>query len=271
MTLRIAITGATGRMGKALIETIARACDCQLSAALCRPGSSLIGVDAGELAGLSPGGVLVTADLAAALPLFDVLIDFSLPDATLANAKLCGAHGKKMVIGTTGFTPSQLTQLLADLTPVATCMAASFSTGVNVCLTLLAVAAKVLNDDCDIEIIEAHHRHKIDAPSGTALAMGEVIAKALGRRLDKVAVTHREGQIGAREAGTIGFASVRGGDIIGDHTALFAADGERLEITHKSSSRAAFARGAVRAALWLQSQPPGLFSMRDVLGLRGPA
>ncbi len=267
MTLRIAVTGAAGRMGKTLIEAIQPIQGCVLSAALERPDSSLLGADAGELAGLGKSGVVITSDLAAALPHFDVLIDFSVPAATLANAKLCGANGKKMVIGTTGFTPAQKAQLLADLTPVAACMASNFSTGVNVCFKLLDLAARVLNEDYDIEILEAHHRHKIDAPSGTALSMGEVVAKALGRDLSKVAVYGREGQTGARARDTIGFATVRGGDIVGDHTVLFAADGERIEITHKASSRMAFARGAVRAANWLGGQSQGFFNMQDVLGL----
>lgn len=268
MTVRIAVTGAAGRMGKTLIEAIAQADGCELTAALERAESSLIGADAGELAGLGKNGVIVGADLAAALDRFDVLIDFSVPAATLANAQLCGAHGKRIVIGTTGFNPDQKTSLLASLQSVAACMASNYSTGVNLCFKLLDVAARILNEDYDVEIVEAHHRHKIDAPSGTALSMGEVIAKALGRNLREVAVYGREGQTGARKPETIGFATVRGGDIVGDHTAIFAADGERVEITHKASSRMSFARGAVRAARWLNDQPAGLYDMQDVLGLR---
>lgn len=267
MTLRIAVTGAAGRMGKTLIEAIANAEGCKLAAALERPDSSLVGADAGELAGLGKNGVIVSGDLQKVIDQFDVLIDFSIPAATLANAKLCGANGKKIVIGTTGFTPEQKTQLLASVNSVAACMASNYSTGVNVCFKLLDIAARVLNEDYDVEIYEAHHRHKIDAPSGTALSMGEVVAKALGRNLREVAVYGREGQTGARKPETIGFATVRAGDIVGDHTVMFAADGERVEITHKASSRMSFARGAVRAAKWLGSQHPGLYSMQDVLGL----
>lgn len=267
MTLRIAVTGAAGRMGKTLIEAIANANGCKLSAALERPGSSLIGVDAGELAGLGKNGVVINDDLQKVIDQFDLLIDFSVPAATLANAKICGASGKKIVIGTTGFTPEQKTELLASVNSVAACMASNYSTGVNVCFKLLDIAARVLNEDYDVEIYEAHHRHKIDAPSGTALSMGQVVAKALGRNLREVAVYGREGQTGARKSETIGFATVRAGDIVGDHTVTFAADGERVEITHKASSRMSFARGAVRAAKWLGTQQPGLYSMQDVLGL----
>jgi 4-hydroxy-tetrahydrodipicolinate reductase len=267
MTLRIAVTGAAGRMGKTLIEAIANADGCKLLAALERPGSSLIGVDAGELAGLGKNGVIIGDDLQSVIDQFDLLIDFSIPAATLANAKICGANGKKIVIGTTGFTPEQKTELLASVNSVAACMASNYSTGVNVCFKLLDIAARVLNEDYDVEIVEAHHRHKIDAPSGTALSMGEVVAKALGRDLREVAVYGREGQTGARKSETIGFATVRAGDIVGDHTVMFAADGERVEITHKASSRMSFARGAVRAAKWLGAQQPGLYSMQDVLGL----
>jgi len=267
MTLRIAVTGAAGRMGKTLIEAIALAENCRLTAALERPDSSLIGVDAGELAGLGKNGVIVSGDLDAVADQFDVLIDFTAPAATLANAKVCAAKGKKLVVGTTGFTPEQKTELLAVLQPVAACMASNYSTGVNLCFKLLDIAAKVLGDDYNVEVIEAHHRHKVDAPSGTALSMGEVVANALGRDLRSVAVYGREGQTGARKPETIGFATVRAGDIVGDHTVMFAADGERVEITHKASSRMSFARGAVRAANWLGGKQQGLFSMQDVLGL----
>jgi 4-hydroxy-tetrahydrodipicolinate reductase len=268
MTLKIAVNGAAGRMGKTLIEAIHLAQGCELGAAFERPGSSLLGADAGELAGIGHNGVAVTDDAAAALGAFDVLIDFSAPAATLANARLCAAHGKGLVIGTTGFTPEQKTELVQTLAPVAACMASNFSTGVNLCFRLLDLAARVLGDEVDIEIVEAHHRHKVDAPSGTALSMGEVVANALGRNLRQVAVYGREGQTGARERDTIGFATVRGGDIVGDHTVMFCAEGERVEITHKASSRMSFARGAVRAACWLPAQAPGLYDMQDVLGLK---
>lgn len=268
MTLRIAVNGAAGRMGKTLIEAIDQAPGCTLGAAFERPESSLLGVDAGELAGLGRNGVLVSGDAAAALDAFDVLIDFSAPAATLANARLCAAHGKALVIGTTGFNPEQKAELLNTLAPIPACMASNFSTGVNLCFKLLDLAARVLGNDADIEIVEAHHRHKVDAPSGTALSMGEVVARAVGRDLREVAVYGREGQTGARERDTIGFATVRGGDIVGDHTVMFCAEGERVEITHKASSRMSFARGAVRAACWLPARQPGLYDMQDVLGLK---
>ncbi len=268
MTTRIGVTGAAGRMGKTLVEAIAISeSDLCLTAAVEQPGSSLVGADAGELAGLGKNGVTVTSDLGAVVGDIDVLIDFTVPDATLANIAVCSSQGVAMVIGTTGFTAKQQAQIDAAREKIAICKAANFSTGVNLCFKLLDMAAKVLGDDVDIEVYEAHHRHKIDAPSGTALAMGKVIADALGRELDNVAVYGREGQTGARERDTIGFATVRAGDIVGDHTVTFAAEGERVEITHKASSRMSFARGAVRAAGWLHRQPPGLFDMQDVLGL----
>lgn len=268
MTLRIGVTGAAGRMGKTLIEAIAAAEGCRLTVALERPDSSLIGVDSGELAGIGRNGVPVGGDLAAVIDDFDVLIDFTGPTATLVNARLCGAAGRKMVIGTTGFTQEQKAELMAYLKGSAVCMASNFSTGVNLCFKLLDIAARVLGDEVDVEIYEAHHRHKIDAPSGTAVSMGEVVANALGRDLRQVAVYGREGQTGARRRETIGFATVRAGDIVGDHTVMFAAEGERVEITHKASSRMSFARGAVRAARWLGDKAQGWFDMQDVLGLK---
>lgn len=266
--VRIAVTGAAGRMGKTLIEAVHAADGAVLTAAIERPDSTLLGADAGELAGIGRNGVVVEADIRAAVDRFDVLIDFTAPAATLANLAVCAAHGKRIVIGTTGFSAEQKTQLLAQAQQTGAVMAANYSVGVNLCFKLLDIAARVLGDEVDIEVYEAHHRHKVDAPSGTALRMGEVVAQALGRDLDKVAVYGREGQTGARSRETIGFATVRAGDIVGDHTVLFAADGERVEITHKASSRMSFARGAVRAAQWLQSQPAGLYDMQDVLGLR---
>lgn len=265
---RIAITGAAGRMGKTLIEAVGLAEGAVLAAALERPDSSLIGADAGELAGLGRNGIAIVGDAVAVIDAFDVLIDFTAPAATLANARACAAAGKRLVIGTTGFTDAQKQELRAITADTGVCMAANFSVGVNLCLKLLDTAARVLGDEVDIEITEAHHRHKVDAPSGTALRMGEVVAEALGRDLRDVAVYGREGQTGARDRKTIGFATVRAGDIVGDHTVLFAAEGERVEITHKASSRMAFARGAVRAAQWLMTQPAGFYDMQDVLSLR---
>jgi 4-hydroxy-tetrahydrodipicolinate reductase len=264
---RIAVVGAAGRMGKTLIEAVALA-GAQLTAAVDRPDSSLIGADAGELAALGKLGVVLSADLASVLDQFDVLIDFTHPSVTLRNLALCRQAGKAMIIGTTGFSAEEK-QLLAEAgKDIPIVFAANFSVGVNLCLKLLDTAARVLGDEVDIEIIEAHHRHKVDAPSGTALRMGEVVAQALGRDLAEVAVYGREGQTGARERQTIGFATVRAGDVVGDHTVLFAGDGERIEITHKASSRMTFAKGAVRAALWLEGRKAGLYDMQDVLALR---
>lgn len=268
MTTRIAINGASGRMGKALIEIVAANPATTLTAAIERPDSSLIGADAGELAGIGKVGVKLVADIAQVVEQFDVLIDFSAPAATLKNLQICAQHGKAIVIGTTGFSEVQKAEMLGYQNKIPLCVSANYSTGVNLCFKLLDVAARVLGDDYDVEIYEAHHRHKVDAPSGTALRMGEVVADALGRDLNKTAIYGREGQTGARDRDTIGFATVRGGDVVGDHTVMFMADGERVEITHKASSRHSFARGAVRAAQWLAQQKPGLFDMQDVLDLR---
>jgi len=265
---RIAVTGAAGRMGKILIEAVTLNPETSLTAAIERPESTLIGADAGELAGIGKLDVPLVGDIRDVLDEFDVLIDFTAPQATLNNAQVCAGAGKGMVVGTTGFTPEQKKQLLEAADHTGLCVASNFSTGVNLCFKLLETAAKVLGDEVDIEIYEAHHRHKVDAPSGTALSMGEVVADTLGRDLKEVAVYGREGQTGARDRQTIGFATVRAGDIVGDHTVIFAADGERVEITHKASSRMSFARGAVRAAAWLQSQETGLYNMQDVLGLK---
>lgn len=265
---RIAVTGAAGRMGKMLIEALSLASDADLTAAIERPESSLIGADSGEIAGLGANGVQIAGHLEDLISEFDVLIDFTAPVATLANAALCAAHGKGLVVGTTGFTADQEQVLLGHQRKIAMCKAANFSTGVNVCLNLLYKAAQALGDDYDVEIYEAHHRHKVDAPSGTALAMGQSVADALNRDLPSVAVYGREGQTGVRDKQTIGFATARGGDVVGDHTVMFLGEGERVEITHKASSRMSFARGAVRAAAWLASRSEGLYDMRDVLNLR---
>lgn len=265
---RIAIVGAGGRMGRVLIQAVQQAEGAVLGGALERPDSSLVGTDAGELAAVGRLGVAVTGDLQAMLPEVDVLIDFTHPTVTLKNVELCRQAGKAIVIGTTGFTEEEKEQLREASREIPVVLAPNFSVGVNLCLKLLDMAARVLGDDVDIEVIEAHHRHKVDAPSGTALRMGEVVAEALGRDLAEVAVYGREGQTGARDRQTIGFATVRGGDIVGDHTVLFAGEGERVEITHKASSRMTFAKGAVRAALWLSGKSNGFYDMQDVLGLR---
>lgn len=266
--MRIAVTGAAGRMGKNLIEAVQQAEGVSLGAALARPESTLLGADAGELAAVGKLGVAVGGELHGELDQFDVLIDFTHPSVTLKNLEVCRQAGKAMVIGTTGFSAAEKQLLVEAGKDIPIVFAANFSVGVNLCLNLLDTAARVLGDDVDIEILEAHHRHKVDAPSGTALRMGEVIANALGRDLDKVAVYGREGQTGARARETIGFATVRAGDVVGDHTVLFAADGERVEITHKASSRMTFAKGAVRAASWLDGRSAGLYDMQDVLGLK---
>jgi len=272
-TAKIAITGAAGRMGRALIEASDLMSGVQLSAAIARSGSSLIGVDARELAGLGAtsgeGQVISVVDnLANVVQDFDVLIDFTTPQTTLDNLALCRQHNRRMVIGTTGLSESQKAVIKQASADIAIVFAPNMSVGVNLCLKLLDIAASVMNEDIDVEVIEAHHRHKVDAPSGTALAMGEVVAKALGRDLSECAVYGREGQTGARDSNTIGFETIRAGDIVGEHTVMFAGVGERVEITHKASSRMTFAKGAVRAAQWLMQHKKGLFDMQDVLALR---
>lgn len=267
--LNIAIAGSSGRMGRALLEAIARAPDMRLTAALERAGSPYLQKDAGELIG-APCGVRITEDVTSALEGADVLIDFTRPEGTLAHLAVCRAGHVKMVIGTTGFSAEQREELKAASSDIPMVLAPNMSVGVNVTFKLLELAAAVLSEGYDVEIVEAHHRHKVDAPSGTALRMGEVIAKALGRDLSKVAVYGREGNTGERAAATIGFATVRGGDIVGDHTVIFAGTGERIEISHKASSRATFAEGALRAARFLADKRSGMFDMQDVLGLRHP-
>lgn len=266
--MKVGILGAAGRMGRTLIEAVQAHEGLLLSAAVDVPGSTLIGADAGELVGAGKLGVALVDSLESVVADADVFIDFTLPEATAKHIEICRAAGKKLVIGTTGLDDAQKSVLQAAAGEVAICFAANYSVGVTLCLKLLDTAARVLGDSVDIEVIEAHHRHKIDAPSGTALAMGEVVASALGRDLKTCAVYGREGRTGARDRQTIGFETIRAGDIVGEHTVMFADDGERIEITHKASSRMNFARGAVRAAAWLGSQPSGLFDMQDVLGLK---
>jgi len=253
-------------MGRMLIEAVVNAPDCRLSGALDRPGSPMLGQDAGAFLGQA-SGVLVTDDLHKGLQGAQVLIDFTRPEGTLAHLRLCEQLGIHAVIGTTGFDAAQKAQIGAHAQRIGIMMAPNMSVGVNVVMKLLAMAAGALNEGYDIEIIEAHHRHKVDAPSGTALKMGEVVAAALGRDLAACAVYGREGVTGERDPSTIGFATVRGGDIIGDHTVLFAGIGERIEITHKSSSRSTYAQGSLRAARFLASHAAGLYDMNDVLGL----
>ena len=265
--IKVAIAGSSGRMGRALLEGLAQAGDLALHAALEHSGSALLGRDAGELIG-APCGVKIGADVAAALQGADVLIDFTRPEGTLHHLDVCRKLGVNMVIGTTGFNAQQKAQLGAAAQHIGIVFAPNMSVGVNLVFKLLETASRVLEHGYDIEIIEAHHRHKVDAPSGTALGMGEVIAKTLGRDLEKCAVYGREGVTGERDPSTIGFATVRGGDIVGDHTVLFAGTGERIEISHKASSRATFALGALRAARFLKAHPAGMYDMQDVLGLK---
>lgn len=262
----IGVFGANGRMGRALV-TVAHEQQLGLTAATVRQGSALVGLNAGELAGIGNIAVALEAVSAEAIAKADVWIDFTMPEAMLKHLELCVAAGKAMVIGVTGLSDAQYHQVQAASQHIPIVWAPNMSVGVNLLLHLVQTAAKVMGQTADIEIIEAHHRFKKDAPSGTALAIGNSIAKALGRDLNEVAVYGREGITGEREQQTIGFATVRGGDIIGDHTALFADLGERLEISHKASSRSTFAQGALRAALWLQNKQPGLYSMQQVLGL----
>lgn len=266
--MRVAIIGASGRMGKNLIDAVNQQDGLSVSAAIERPDCSLIGADAGELAGVGKLGVTVVGAIEEVVDDFDVLIDFTTPATTVHNLDVCVAHNKKIVIGTTGFDDAGLAAIDAAAEKIGVIFAANFSVGVNLCLKLLKQAAEVLNEGYDIEVIEGHHRHKVDAPSGTALRMGEVVADTLGRDLKECAVYGREGITGARDPNTIGFATVRAGDIVGDHTVLFATEGERVEITHKASSRMTFAKGAARSCLWVADKDKGLFDMQDVLNLR---
>ena len=264
---RIAVAGASGRMGRMLIEAVRATDDCQLAGALDVPGSPAIGTDAAAFLGFM-SGVAIASDLRAGLKDAQVLIDFTRPEGTLAHLAACRELGVQAVIGTTGFSDAQKAEIAEIAKNIAIVMAPNMSVGVNVTFKLLEMAAKALSTGYDIEIIEAHHRHKVDAPSGTALKMGEVIADALGRDLKECAVYAREGITGERDPSTIGFSAIRGGDIVGDHTVLFAGTGERIEITHKSASRTTYAQGSLRAARFLAAQKTGLFDMFDVLGLR---
>ncbi|NOV30528.1 4-hydroxy-tetrahydrodipicolinate reductase [Methylomonas sp. ZR1] len=267
--VRIAVVGASGRMGLCLLKAALAAENAELTVAVSRPDSLALGKDAGELAGVSAAGIKVCDDLAALTEKFDVLIDFTRPDASMDYIEICRQAGKKIVIGTTGYSEAQKAAIAEAAQDVGIVIAPNFSVGVNLSLKLLEMTAKVMGEYTDIEVIEAHHRHKVDAPSGTALRMGEVVAAALGRDLKDCAIYGREGDTGARDRKTIGFSTIRAGDIVGEHTVMFADEGERVEITHKASSRMTFANGAVRAATWLADKPKGLFDMQDVLGLKG--
>lgn len=265
--MKIAVAGASGRMGHMLVEAILQAADATLVGALDIAASPAIGTDAAAFLG-TPSGVLIESDLAKGLANADFLIDFTRPEGTLKHLEYCAAHNIKMIIGTTGFDAAGKAAIAAAAEKTAVLFAPNMSVGVNVTMKLLEMAAKSFSEGYDIEIIEAHHRHKVDAPSGTAIKMGEVIAGALGKDLNDVAVWAREGVTGERDPSSIGFATIRGGDIVGDHTVLFAGIGERIEISHKSSSRVTYAHGSLRAARFLAGKPTGLYDMQDVLGLR---
>lgn len=266
--VKIAVAGAAGRMGRTIIEACRDVRSVRLIAALEHAGANVLGQDAGDLAGIGAIGVIVDADVARAVTDADVLIDFTTPESTLAHLEICLAYGKPIVIGTTGLAADQkqIVQRAAATIPIV--MAPNMSVGVNLCFKLLETAAKVLGDEVDVEIIEAHHRYKVDAPSGTALRMGEVVAAALGRDLKEDAIYGRQGHPGERPRRQIGFATVRAGDTVGDHTVMFADIGERIEITHRATNRMTFAKGALRAAMWLAERRPGLYDMQDVLELR---
>jgi len=265
-TTRIAIHGAAGRMGRAVIQAALAMDGIKLVAAIDRQDNPELGEDVGSVVGQADVGVSVGYSIDPAAEPFEVLVDFTQPEATLSALELCRANKKAMVIGTTGFTPAERDIIAAAARDIAICTAANFSIGVNVVLALLGDAARLLGEAYDVEVVEAHHKHKTDAPSGTALAMGEEVAQALGRSLKECAVYGRQGQTGARSRRAIGFATVRGGDVIGDHTVMFLGDGERVEISHKATSRLNFAQGALRAAAWIAGRKPGLYTMQDVLG-----
>lgn len=261
----LAIAGAAGRMGRAIIAACQGERDLRVVHAFERAGSDVIGSDAGQLAGVGAISVPVRDEMGAVD--FDVLIEFSNPAATVDHARHCADAGRAMVIGTTGLDAADREAVAAAAARVPIVFAANMSVGVNLTLKLLEIAARTLGQRVDVEVVEAHHRHKVDAPSGTALAMGRAVADAWGEDLDEVGVFTRHGQVGPRREGSIGFATLRGGDIIGEHTVLFVDEGERVEITHKAASRAIFAGGALRAARWVAGQAPGLYDMQDVLGL----
>ncbi|HCB14424.1 MAG TPA: 4-hydroxy-tetrahydrodipicolinate reductase [Gammaproteobacteria bacterium] len=267
--IHVAIAGAAGRMGRNLLDACRQVEGVRCTVASEQADSPFIGADVGELAGIGRLDVPITTDLTPFIDHFDVLIDFTQPMATLTHLACCRSAGKAMVIGTTGLSAEQKAVIIDAANSIPIVFAPNMSVGVNVCFKLLEMAAQVLGDEVDIEIIEAHHRHKVDAPSGTALAMGQVVAKTLGRSLEQCAIYGRHGVTGERDRSTIGFATIRAGDIVGEHTVMFADAGERLEITHRASSRMTFAKGAIRAAAWLAARrSPGLFDMQDVLGLR---
>ena len=264
---RVGVVGAAGKMGKSLVAMIQESPDLDLAAAVDQPGQQAIGRDAGTVAGIDDAGVFITDDLAQVVAEIDVLIDFTIAVATEKNMEICHNAGTRMVIGTTGLSESQIVRLDEISSSVPVVFASNYSIGVNATFQLVEMAAGIFGDTVDVEIIESHHRHKVDAPSGTAISLGEHVATGLGRDLASVSQHGRQGLTGARDRETIGFHAVRGGEIVGEHTVMFIAAGERLEITHRAQSRTNFAEGALRAAGWVVSQPPGRFDMLDVLGL----
>ncbi len=268
MSVKIAVCGAAGRMGKTILEVCQQAETVEIAAAIEHAASPMLGVDAGEQAGIGRLDIPITDDIAAVADKFDVLIDFTLATSVAANIEKCRKAGKHIVIGTTGLSDEQKQQIENAANDIGIVFAPNMSVGVNLCFKLLQMASQVIGEEADIEIIEAHHREKKDAPSGTSLRMGEVIAETLGRDLKQCAIYGREGMTGARDKQTIGFETIRAGDIVGEHTVMFATTGERVEISHKATSRKTFASGAVRAAGWLANQPNGLYDMQDVLGLK---
>ncbi len=265
--INVAVTGASGRMGKTLVQALNDAEDLRLGAAFEAPGHESVGTDAGDLAGVGNLGVAISDDITSQAEQFDVVIDFTVPAATLALASICRANGKGMVVGTTGFTDEELAELHGAADDIALFMAPNMSVGVNLTFKLIEIAAKALGDSVDVEVMEVHHRHKIDAPSGTAVRMGEVLADALDRDLESDAIYGRQGITGARNRKTIGFSTLRGGDIVGEHTVMFAGEGERIEITHRAGSRMNFAQGALRAVRHIHEEPPGLYDMQQLLDL----
>ncbi|UCH76066.1 MAG: 4-hydroxy-tetrahydrodipicolinate reductase [Rhodospirillales bacterium] len=265
--MKIGVVGAAGRMGRMLVRQVAESQGCALAGATERPGSEVLGADAGRLAGIGELGITIDDDAAAMIAGVDAVIDFTAPEATVAHAELAAQAGAAMVIGTTGLGDTHMAALHRAARHVPIIVAPNMSAGVTLLMALVEQVARTLDESFDIEIVEMHHRHKVDAPSGTALGLGRAAAAGRNVALDDVARMAREGQTGARPRGEIGFATLRGGDVVGDHTVVFAGEGERLELTHKASSRQVFAAGAVRAALWSRGRPPGLYSMNDVLGL----
>lgn len=266
--LKIGIVGAAGRMGQMLLRQVAETQGCRLAGATERPGSDQIGKDSNVLAGIDSAGIAITDDAAAMIAGVDAVIDFTAPAATVAHAELAAQAGAAIVVGTTGMGPDDVAALERAARHVPVVFAPNMSAGVNLLMALVEQVARTLDDSYDIEVVEMHHRHKVDAPSGTALGLGQAAARGRGVDLDKAGRMSREGHTGARPRGEIGFATLRGGDVVGDHTVCFAADGERIELTHKASSRQVFAAGAVRAALWTKGRAPGLYSMMDVLGIK---